>query len=279
MQKEQATGEPSITEQVTEVKAKLAHNVRSNAKKHCTLTPIQVTTILAKHLPLDTQQSLLSEMADENPYRDIKTVTTPSGQQFLFSLAHISNEEALAKGHLEEVKHVIAKKVRRDSRISISLTPLCALYALRPEIKPINICSILNEMQTQARYGDLRTLTAASGELYLYCDMHITEKYASLLARAAVNDACTTIADTVREESKIYPRPTKASLFTSQVFGIPSGTLQHCIARLLNRPEFPDIRKMVHPTSEAVYLYSDLHMNEEHACIMMNRLESFEHAT
>ena len=278
MHKGQATGGATLTDQVAEVKSKLAHTVRSNAKRHSALTPVHITTVLAKHLPLHKQQSLLPEMADDRHYSDIKTITTPSGQIFLYSLAHIPPMEAVAKAHIEEVKHVIGEKVRRDSRVGIALTPLSALYALWPGIKPVKICSILNEMQTRPCYRDLKTVSACSGELYLYCDIHITEKYAALLARAAVNDACTTIADTVREESRIYPRPTKVSLFNSQVFGIPSGSLQPCIVRVLNRPEFTDIRKLVHPSTEAVYLYSNLHMNEEHAFSVMNWLEGCANA-
>ena len=274
MHKAQATGGPTITAQVAEVKSKLAHTVRSNSKRKSLLTPLHITTVLAKHLPLHARQSLLTEMAHDAHYSDIHTITTtPSGQVFLYSVTNMSHKEAFAKAHIEEVKHVIAEKVRRDSRVSIVLTPLGALYALWPEIKPVKICSLLNEMQTQTCYRDLKTVAACSGELYLYCDIHITEKYAALLARAAVNDACTTIADTVREESRIYPRPTKVSLFNSQVFGIPSGSLQRCIVRMLNGPEFTDIRKLVHPTTEAEYLYSNLHLNEQHAFSVMNWLE------
>lgn len=269
----QTAGEASLTAQLAEVKAKLANTVRSNAKRHYTLTSIHIATVLAKHLPSHVQKTLVADLAEDTQYGDIKTITTASGQLFLYSAAHISHSEAIAKGHLEEVKHVIAEKVRRDSRIATTLTPLGALYALWPDLRPVKICSILNEMQTQNCYRDLKTVSALSGELYLYCDLHITEKYAALLVRTAVNDACTTIAHTVREESRIYPRPTKASMFCSRVFGIPSNSLQHFIVRVLNRPEFSDIRKLVHPETETVYLYSNLHMNEEQALSVINLME------
>ncbi|HBA86605.1 MAG TPA: hypothetical protein DCZ75_01060 [Geobacter sp.] len=273
LKNEMPSGDTSLTAQLAEVKAKLAHTVRSNARRHFSLTPIHIATVLSKHLPSHMQKTIIAEIADDTHYNDIKTITTASGQLFLYSASHISHSEATAKGHMEEVKHVIAQKVRRDSRIATALTPLGAIYALWPDIKPVKICSILNEMQTQNCYRDLKTVAAYSGELYLYCDLHVTEKYAALLARTAVNDACTTIAHVVREESKIYPRPTKASMFCSQVFGIPSNSLQHFIVRVLNGPEFSDIRKLVHPETEEVYLYSNLHLNEEHALSLMNLIE------
>lgn len=263
----------AVSVQVAEVKTKLAHTVRKNARRHCSLTPGQLLKVLAKDLPIDAQQALLAEMLQEAVYSDIKSVITASGQLFLYSLTHMTTMEAEAKGHLEEVKHVIAEKIRRNSRVTTSLTPLGALYSLWTELKPVQVCSILNEMQTQACYGDLKTISACSGELYLYSERHITDKYAALLVRAAVNDACQMIVHTVREESRIIPRPTKIGTFTSHVFGIPATSLQPCIVRVLNKPEFSDIRKLVHPETEAVYLYSSMYMNEERAYSVMKWLE------
>ncbi|MBU5614019.1 hypothetical protein [Geomonas azotofigens] len=204
---------------------------------------------------------------------DIRTLVTPSGQLFLYSQDYMSSDDAAAKGKLEEVKHAMAGKIRRDSRVLTALTPLNSMFALCPDIKPVKICSLLNEMQGQVQYWDIKTVSAFSGELYLYCDAHITEKYAVLLVRSAVTDACSTIVDTVREESRIYPRPTRVSLFTSHVYGIPAATLQPCIVRVLNSPQYADIRKLVHPETEAEYLYSTLHMNEEQAYSLMKWME------
>lgn len=269
----------TLIDQAAEVKAKLAHTVRSNAKRQRGLTSAAILSILSKHLPLHVQRSLLGEMLQQTAYGDIKSVVTPSGQTFLYSLTHITPREAAAKGQLEEVKHVMAQKIRRDSRVGTVLTPLGALVALWPEMRPVEVCAILNEMQGQTFYRDLQTVAACSGALYLYSELHITGKYAALLARSAVNDACTIIADTVREESRIYPRPTNALLFTSQAYGIPAERLQHYIVRVLNNAEFQDIRKMVHPETEAVYLYSKQYMNEEHAFSLMKWLEEAEQAT
>ena len=263
----------ALSGQVAEVKAKLAHTVRKNARRRGSLTAGQILKILAKDLPTEVQQTLLSEMLQETVYGDIKTIVTPSGQLFLYSLTHMTPMEADAKGHLEEVKYVIAERIRRDSRAATALTPLGSLYGLWSELKTMQVCSIINEMQTQGCYGDLKTISAASGEMYLYSERHITERYAALLVRAAVNDACQMIAHTVREESRIFPKPTKIGTFTSHVFGIPATSLQPCIIRVLNKPEFSDIRKLVHPETEAVYLYSNMYMNEEHAFSVMKWLE------
>lgn len=257
----------------SEVKSKLAHTVRSNARRHKALTPSSLVKLLARDLPLSTELSLVAKMSKESSFGDIKAIITPSGQVFLYSLNHMDPREADAKGRIEEVKHLIAEKIRRDSRVTTALTPLGALYTIWPDFKSVQICSILNQMQTQGIYRDLKTISASSGELYLYSELHLTEKYAALLVRAAVHDACATIVQTVREESRIYPRPTKVSIFTGQAYSIPAASLQPCIVKILNNPEFTDIRKLVHPGNEAVYLYSNLHLNERQACSIMKWLE------
>ncbi|QWV99317.1 hypothetical protein KP003_08845 [Geomonas nitrogeniifigens] len=262
-----------MTEQIAEVKAKLIHNVRRNSKRYGALTSSRIVSVLAKGLPGELQHGVLEAISTGGLASDIRTLVTPSGQLFLYSQDYMNSEDAAAKGKLEEVKHAMAEKIRRDSRVITALTPLNAMFALFPDIKPVKICSLLNEMQTQVQYRDIKTASAFSGELYLYCDAHITEKYAGLLVRSAVTDACSTIVDTVREESRIYPRPTKVSLFTSQVYGIPAANLHPCIVRILNSPEYGDIRKLVHPETDAEYLYSTLHMNEEQAYTLMKWME------
>lgn len=269
----QSPDNPALSELCSEVKTKLAHTVRSNSRRHRTLTPGQIVKMLAREFPPDFHQTLLDQMAQEKGFRDIKSLLTPSGQLFLYSIDFMSPGEAEAKVHFEEMKHVLAERIRRDSRVTTTLTPLGALYDLWPELEKVQVCSVLNQMQNQPGYQDLKTVSAGSGELYLYSELHVSGKYAAMLARCAVNDSCETIAHTVREESKIHPRPTNVSIFNSHVFGIPPSSLGHCIVRVLNKPEYADIRKLVHPESEAVYLYSNLYLSEEQASSMMRWLE------
>lgn len=268
-----ALEEITLTERVAEVKAKLAHTVRNNSRRHAALTSTQLLSVLSKDLPRDTRHAIMEELSRDAGLADIKTIMTHSGRTFFYSLAHLTPQQAVEKGRAEDLKDLIAERIRRDSRVTTTITPLSSLFARLPDLPPAQVCSVLNEMQPQLPYRDIKTISTFSGELYLYSDLHLTEKYAALLARAAVNDACTTIVDTVREESRVYPRPTKVSLFTSQVFGIPEGALQPCIVRVLNKPEYGDIRKLVHPETEAEYLYSNLHMNEEHAFSVMKWME------
>ena len=256
-----------------EIKAKLARTVRDNAKDRGALTPADSMSALAPDLPLETLCDLLAEMAHEDACSDIRAVTTPSGSIFLYSQMHIWPEEAAVKCQIEEMKFRVVEKVREDSRYRVALTPIDTLQALCPEVEQKSFHAVLKEVRTAASYTDLKSVTACNGEIFFYSDMHMTARYAALLARAAANDPCTTIADTVREESKIYPRPTNVDLFRSQVFGIPSGSLEATINWVLKKEEFLDIQKLVHPLTGAVYLYSRQHMTERHASSVMDWLE------
>ncbi len=57
-----------------------------------------------------------------------------------------------------------------------------------------------------------------------------------------MNDPCATIATMVRNESRVYPQPTNIELFA----------------------EFKDIQ-LIHASTDARYLYSNLYMDEDHA--------------
>lgn len=273
IQEEQVVEAMALMEMMAGIKAKVAHTVRNNARRYRSLTPGQMVNVLAKDLPDDVQRSLAGDMSKEPGFSDIRTLLTPSGQLFLYSLHHLSPKDAETKGRLEDVKQVLAEKIRRNSRVTTTLTTLRALYDLWPELQTAQVCALLNEMQAQPAYRDLKTISSLSGELFLYSELHMTGNYAALLVKAAMNDACATIVSTVREESRIYPRPTKISVFSSHAYGIQAASLQPCIVKILNNPLYFDIRKMVHPDTEAVYLYSTQHLTEEQASTMMRWLE------
>lgn len=89
----------------------------------------------------------------------------------------------------------------------------------------------------------------------------------------AAHDPCATIAETVRDESKRYPRPTCVLLFLEKLFGIHEDDLKSIVCKTLERPEFNDIKAMVHPETGAVYLYSNQYLDEERAFMMMDYVE------
>ncbi len=260
-------GEAAGGGQAEDLKAKIAGKVRADAQEHAALTPADALLALAPDLPEGEISAALMEMVAEEDYRDIKAVTTASGLVFLYSEKYINVTEAAGKSLQEEVKFRIGQTVRADSRDSVSLTAVDALYV---QLGWDTETSNPHALQEDARYADIRTVTASTGQVYFYSDVHMSANYALILARAAANDPCATIADTVRDASRIYPRPTNCQLFREKAFGINPDDLAATIAVIQQKPEYADIKKMVHPSTGAVYLYSDQFMGEEQAWEIMD---------
>ncbi len=133
-----------------------------------------------------------------------------------------------------------------------------------PDLEPDKIAVNLAEVLRDDRYRDIKSVVASTGAVYLYSETYITRNYADILVRVEANDPCATIAGMVRDESRIYPRPTNIELFKEQVFNIAPDELETHIAGTLERQEFQDI-KLIHASTGARYLYSDLYMDEDYA--------------
>ena len=256
--------------QIEGIKARIAEKIRADAKSHAALTPSDIVFALVPDTLQGNITAILEEMAADDGYADIKAVITTSGSVYFFSKEYIPADEAIAKSLTEEVKDKMAEKVRCDSRYRAALTPVGALYALAPETEHEKIGALLKEMQTEARFADINEVTASNGDGYFHSDTYLSGNYAMILLRAAANDPCATIADTVRDYSRIHPRPTNCQLFQDKVFGIDPGELDAHIAETLRKPEFSDIKKMIHPSTGAVYLYSSQFLGGDQAWYIMD---------
>lgn len=164
----------------------------------------------------------------------------------------------------EDIKTRIAEKVRENSENLSKLTGVDSLGTLMSDAKPEEIEANLAEMANNDGYRDIKSVVASTGAIYLYSETYITKHYADILVRVEANDPCATIAGMVRDESRIYPRPTNIEFFKEQVFNIAPDEIETNIARMLEREEFKDI-KLLTASTGARYLYSDLYMEEDYA--------------
>jgi hypothetical protein len=255
------------------IKAKIAEKVRGDSQEGSALTPEESIA----HLDDDLRSgrtavsAILTEMATEDRYRDIKTITTTTGLVFVYSDTYITSDAASAKGLVEEAKFILASAIRADSRDNVKLTPVGALYALAPDTDQSIIDILLKGMQTEARFADIKMVTASTGDVYFHSDKYLVGNYAATLLIAMAGDHCATIAETVREESKIYPRTTNVAIFREQrVYGVPPNDLEAIIVDILRKPEYADIQRIVHATTGAVHLYSRQFISDDRAWAMMD---------
>jgi hypothetical protein len=251
-----------------DIKETIAERIRADCREQRILTSEDTLIgLVPGEQPHEAISAALAEMAKAPGYGDIKAVTTASGLVFFYSERHIKVAEAAAKSLLEEVKFRIGEKVRADSKDAEILTPVDSLYA---EIGWDRSAYSPDQIRKDPRYDDIKTVTATTGEMFFYSTRHLSDYYALQLARVAAHDPCVLIAETVRDESRTYPRPTCIMFFLEKVFGVKEDELESVVRKMLERPEFSDIKAIIHPATGGVYLYSNKYLDGERAFAMMD---------
>lgn len=268
-----AEGKSIAEPTVEEIKARIAEKVRADSGERAAVTPSEVVFALVPGSQQAAISAVLEEMAADERYADIKAVTTASGMVFFLSKTHFDTEEAIAKSRIEEVKFLLAEKVRADSKNDVALTSASELQALAPEMEQEGIAAVLDEMRTDDRYADIKQVTSPTGDVYYHSDRHMSGYYAVVLGRVAEKDPVATVAAMVRDESRIYPRPTCIEFFMEPMFGIPPSDLKAVFDELARRPEYGDIKLMVHPDTGAVYAYSSQYLSGDAAFQKMHWVE------
>jgi len=250
---------------IEKVQTGIAAFVRQESRNPGKLTNTDALTPLFKDFrPEDKVQVDLEEMIQEEQYQDIHVLTASNDAMYLYSATYITEDEAEQLLKSEELRANIAARIRGDSQNLAQLTSIDLLSDLLTDPNAENIEPYLAEMVKDERYQDIQRIIISTGAVYLFSETFITKNYAAILGRAAANDPAATIAETVREESKIYPRPTNIDLFKEQVFNISPDELEMCIAQTLGREEFSDI-KLIRASTGARYLYSNQYMNADYA--------------
>jgi hypothetical protein len=124
---------------------------------------------------------------------------------------------------------------------------------------PVNLESLIAE----AAEDDIK-LMRGTKDTYYFSDNHITEAYALHLFRVAERDPARMVADTVRDESRIYPRPTPAYLFLQPPFNMTEAQLDGVLWQISQRNDMTDIRSTT-VSNGALYLYSTEYLTVLHA--------------
>jgi hypothetical protein len=103
-----------------------------------------------------------------------------------------------------------------------------------------------------------------SADVYFFSDLSMTEAYAIHLFRINEKDPVKLIAETVRDESRIYPRPTPAETFRDPPFSLSARDIEESLGRMTLRPDLTDIKR-TNASNGALYLYSSQFLAEAQA--------------
>lgn len=144
---------------------------------------------------------------------------------------------------------------------------LATLKSLEKEFPDLDI-PVLIEGSGAA---DLKKMEG-SEDVYFFSDLSMTEAYAIHLFRIGEKDPVRLIAETVRDESRIYPRPTPAATFSDPPFSLGARALEDALGRMTLRPDAADIKR-TYASNGALYLYSDRFLGAAHADALAEWLE------
>jgi hypothetical protein len=118
---------------------------------------------------------------------------------------------------------------------------------------------------------DLHEQANQDGSRHYYSSLFMTESYAWILHQKQSNHL-QLIAEIVRQNSAVYPRPVPLDMFTQPPFGLTRQEVLNDLERMAAEEEYRDI---VQTTTSAfrVFLYSTLHLEPEYASMLAEWLD------
>ncbi len=119
--------------------------------------------------------------------------------------------------------------------------------------------------------GDIQELTAQGGSRRYYSSLFLTKAYAMILLQKE-GDPVRLIAETVRENSAVYPRPVPLDIFTQPPFDLTHQEVLNDLERMGAEEEYQDILPTTTSASR-VFLYSTLYLEPEHASMLAEWLD------
>ncbi len=134
-----------------------------------------------------------------------------------------------------------------------------------------NLLEIIEELKAREEFSDICTINGKE-KMYLYSEQYMTGKYAKMMVLVEENDLFKTISETVREESRIYPRPTDVRLFGKSPFKLSKEEFAEVYEQLKKNEEYKDIQE-TRASNNALYLYSDKFMRKAHAASLAEWIE------
>lgn len=124
---------------------------------------------------------------------------------------------------------------------------------------------VLNE------YPDIKMISGKDGIPYYFSVLSLSESYAAILIRKS-EDPLLMIAEVVRENSRLYPRPVPVDGFRELPFQLTLEEIGECLMAMSAREEYGDITRTVTSVG-SLFLFSTRHLEPDHAVALAEWLE------
>jgi hypothetical protein len=113
---------------------------------------------------------------------------------------------------------------------------------------------------------DLMEIPVGGGEPYYYSGRYMTEPYARILIQKK-EAPLLMIAETVRKNSMLYPRPIALDAFQKTPFEMNGEEVEAALERMAGQEDFRDICRTT-TSIGTVFLFSTLHLEPDHASML-----------
>ena len=118
---------------------------------------------------------------------------------------------------------------------------------------------------------DLKEISGADGLPRYYSTQYMSDVYAGLLVRKEGNPF-QLIAETVRENSKVYPRPIPLNTFKSPPFELAEEEILAYLQEMKEEDQYKDIAQTT-TSAGTIFLYSTLHLDPDDATMLAEWLD------
>jgi hypothetical protein len=118
---------------------------------------------------------------------------------------------------------------------------------------------------------DLREISAGNGIAYYYSTRSLSKAYARILV-GKEEGPISVIAQVVRENSEIYPRPVPLDFFSGSPFNLTQEEILDCLEKMGEQSEYQDIARTTTSVG-TVFLYSRRYLEPDYAFTLAEWLD------
>ena len=173
--------------------------------------------------------------------------------------------------------HAVASMIRQSSEAGQLISESEILHhvmdqhllALQVEDPEKEVGSILRKAVEENQ--DLHELANREGSIHYYSSLLMTESYARILHQKQINHL-QLIAEIIRQDSAVYPRPVPLDMFTQPPFELTLQEVLNDLERMAAEEEYADIGQTMTSASR-VFLYSTLHLEPGYASMLAEWLD------
>lgn len=139
------------------------------------------------------------------------------------------------------------------------------------------VIQFIDALNNNEEYSDIKVLKGTA-DTYYYSSKGMTESYAKIAARIEDKDIPKTIAEMVRNESKLYPMATYMRSFYGNPFHYSMEEVAEALNKIKSTEEYMDIME-TKASNGVPFLYSSKYLSHDHATGLAEYVEVVQKET